>query len=303
METDNKKEETKPIANLTSRPPSAIAETFAGDMAEAIGSDAGSSIRKIIHGAEESEAEKKNLSPESKKNKIFMFVSFLLLVFALAISSFLLFRKDANTVPVPKQFVPLIFTDKSVSLEISGLKKNEIAQAVLGEISNATIEPGEVEGIYLTENKQTIGLRRFIALTESHFVPDSNPLLVSDNFLMGVVKNQANTTTNSGTGFFILLKVGSATDIFDSLRAWEPNLLTDLHGFLGININGANNYLFTKNFADGLVENKNARILSDQNGNVVVMYIYADDNSVVITDSQNTADQIILRLASIQTSS
>ncbi len=157
-----------------------------------------------------------------------------------------------------------------------------------------------MEGIYPTENKQAIGLRRFIALIDGHFVPDSNPLLVSDNFLMGVVKNQPNALANSGTGFFILIKVRSITDVFNSLRSWEPNMLTDLHGFLGLNISSASNYLFTKNFTDGIIDNKNARILYDQNGNIVLMYVFADDNSVVITDSQNAAKEIILRLAASQ---
>ena len=114
---------------------------------------------------------------------------------------------------------------------------------------------------------------------------------VSDNFLLGVVKNK---------GFFMLLKMRSPADIFDSLRAWEPNFLLDLRGFLGININGETNYLLTKNFEDGFIQNKNARILYDQNGNIVLMYIFADNNSVVITGSEEAADEIILRLASNQ---
>jgi flagellar basal body-associated protein FliL len=290
MEADNKKKEIKNVP----------VETYAEDMAQVIGADAGGIVKKIIHSDEEREMEKKNLSPESKKNKIFILVGFLLLIFALVIALFLSSSQKANTVPIQPQFIPLVFTDKSTSLEISGLKSDDIKQMVLNEINNTTVAAGGVEGIYLTENKKTIGLRRFITLTESHFVPNSNTAFVSDNFLMGVVKNQANANANSGTGFFILIKVRSATDIFDSLRASEPNLLIDLHGFLGININSNTNYLFTKNFTDGIIQNKNARILYDQNGNIVLMYIFADDNSVLITDSQNAANQIILRLASSQ---
>lgn len=276
-------------------------ETYAEDMATAIGGDAGGLVKKIIHSEEEREAEKKNLSPKSKKNKIFLIIGFLLLVFALAIVIFLFPTKKINTVPaVQSQFVPLVFTDKSISLEISGLKSDDIEQMVLNEVNNTTVNSGEVEGIYPTENKQTIGLRRFLTLIDSHFVPNESTLLVNDNFLMGVVKNSSNTNVNSGTGFFILMKIRSATDVFNSLHAWEPKMLTDLHGFLGLNIGSTTNYLFTKDFADGIIENKNARILYDQNGNIVLMYIFADDNSIVITDSQNAADQIILRLASNQ---
>jgi hypothetical protein len=164
-------------------------------------------------------------------------------------------------------------------------------QTVLNEISKTNIRDGGVEGIYLTENKKVVGLRRFITLMNASFVPGDNTVFVRDNFLLGVVKNK---------GFFMLLKMRSPTDIFGSLRAWEPNLLSDLRGFLGININGGTNYLLTKNFEDGFIQNKNARILYDQNGNIVLMYIFADNNSVIITGSEEAADEIILRLASNQ---
>jgi hypothetical protein len=84
------------------------------------------------------------------------------------------------------------------------------------------------------------------------------------------------------------------------MRLWENNLLTDLHGFLGVNISSDTNYLFTKNFINGIVENKNARVLYDNSGNIVLMYIFADDNSIIITDSSNAAHEILLRLASSQ---
>ena len=299
MEEDKKKNEIKPPVSKTPTH-NVVVETFAEDMADFIGSSAGGLVKNIIHSEEEHEKETKNLTPQSKKNVVFMSLGFLLLAIALITSSFLFFRPDTNTVSVAKQFTPLIFNDQITPLEILGFKKDDIAQAVLSEIGKTKVKSNGVEGIYLTENKQTIGLRRFITLINAHFSPSDNPVFVSDNFLLGVVKNQANTDVTAGTGFFILIKVRSATDIFDSMRAWEPNLLTDLHGFLGLNISSDTNYLFTKDFQDGIVQNKNARILYDQKGNIVLMYLFADDNSVVITDSQNAAREIVLRLASSQ---
>ena len=280
MEKDEKKENK-------------IVQTYAEDVAKVIENDTGGLVKKIIHGEEEHEAEKRNLSPESKRNKFFMFISILLLFLALATLSFFFFKKDINTVPVEKQFVPIIFNDQSTFLEISGLKKDEIIQTVLHEVDNTKVKVGGVEGIYLTENKQIIGLRKFISLIKGKFVPGDNALFVSDNFLMGVVNSETKD-------FFILFKVRSTADIFDNLRAWETDLLADLHGFLGINISSSTNYLFTKNFEDGIVENKNARLLFDKDGKTIVMYIFADDNSVIITSTPNIAHEIMLRLAGSQ---
>ena len=49
-----------------------IVETYADDMAKVLESDTGGLVKKIIHGEEEHEAEKRNFSPESQRNKIFM---------------------------------------------------------------------------------------------------------------------------------------------------------------------------------------------------------------------------------------
>jgi hypothetical protein len=275
---------------LTGEAQNKFVHTYAEDMAEVITNDKEGLIKKIIHGEEEHEQEKKNLSPESKKNKIFMLVGVVLIFLALATLGVFIFNKPGNTITVQKQFVPIIFTDGSSNLEIAGLKKDEIAQAVLNEVNATKVKTGGVEGIYLTENKQIIGLRRFVTLINASFVAGDNPLFVNDNFLMGSVDNS----------FFLLIKVRSTADIFDSMRNWENKMLTDMRGFLGLNVGADTSYLFKKNFEDGIIENKNARILYDTTGKIILMYIFADDNSVLITNGGEAAHEIVLRLAGSQ---
>ena len=84
------------------------------------------------------------------------------------------------------------------------------------------------------------------------------------------------------------------------MQNWESKMLYDLHGFFGVKLSPETNYLFTKSFEDGIVANKNARILRDNNGQIVLMYVFADDNSIVITNSENAVSEIILRLNSSQ---
>jgi len=292
-------EENK-IKPAISETKNAMVETYAEDMAKILESDTGGLIKKIIRGEERHEAEKKNLSPQSKKNRFFMLVSILLVFLASVVLSFLFLKKTTNTVPIEKQFVPIIFNDQSTFLEVSGLKKDDIEHTVLNEINATKVKNGGLEGIYLTENKQIIGLRRFITLIKGSFIPGNNLFFVKDNFLLGVVNTETPPADGASKGFFILLKVRSAADIFDALRSWEEKMFFDLYGFLGIDISNETKYLLTKNFEDGIVENKNARLLSDKDGNLVVMYIFADDNSVIITNSPESAHEIMLRLASSQ---
>lgn len=275
-----------------------VVETFANDMAEVIENDNEGLIKKIIQEEEGHEEEKKNLLPESKKNKILMLLGAIFIIVSMVILFFLILNNGNKTVTVEKQFVPPIFNEKTSLLEVGGLKKDEIAQAVLKEINTTEVKDGGVEGIYLSENKQIIGLRRFLSLIGSSFDPGENTLFVNDNFLMGVVNVKAGDVRASGEGFFLLLGVRSTADIFDALRAWEGKMFLDLHGFIGIPLSNDTGYLLTKSFEDGVVENKNARILYDNNGKMVLAYVFTSDTSVTITNSAEAVHEIILRLTS-----
>ncbi len=267
-------------------------QTYAEDMAKVIEND-GSAIKKIIHEEEEREIEKKNLSPESRKNKMFMLVSLVLVLVAIAILFFIVvFRKQISISNIAPQFAPLIFTDQNKSLEIGNLNKDKIAQTILNEVNATTVKAGGIEGIYLTDNKQIVGLRKLISLIKGSFIPGQT-VFVSDNFLTGVLNGETHN-------FFILLEVRSFADIFDAVKSWENKMFYDLHGFFGVDINADTNYLVTKDFEDGLVSNKNARILYDKDGKIVLMYVFVDDTSIIITNTQEAAQEVINRLSAGQ---
>ena len=256
--------------------------------------------KKIIHEEEEHEVEKKNLSPESKKNKFFMLASLGLVFLALNTLFFFIFKNNIDTLEPERQFIPVIFSDKNVFFEVKGLNKEKIAQTILNEVNGTLVKNGGVEGIYLTEDKKVIGLRRFIALIKGNFIPSNNNF-INGNFLLGVVKNEGGpASAKASANFFILLKMRSLIDFFDNMRAWENKMFYDLHGFFWVDISPETKYLLTANFEDGIVENKNARILYDKDNKIVMMYIFADDTSVVITNTENAAREIMLRLASSQ---
>lgn len=269
-----------------------IVQTYVDDMTDAIEHSQGGVIKNMIHEQEASEILKKELSPESKKNKFFMLISFVLVFCATLLLSFFYFRTHNNTVEPEKQFQQLIFNDASTFTEVKDLTKDQIAQTVLNKVNNTKVKSGGVEGIYLTENQNIIGLRKFIDYIKGNFVA-GDLVFVGDNFLMGVVNGE---TKN----FFILIKVRSTADVFDAFQAWENKMFSDLQGFFDIAISPETKYLLTKEFQDGIIQNKNARILYDGDNEIVLMYIFADDNSVVVADNENAVREVMLRLASSQ---
>jgi hypothetical protein len=278
-----------------------VVKTYAEDVAQTIEGSSGDIIRKIIHSEEETEKERQNSSPESQKNRLFLYISMALLFVAVALFTFFILHRKPATVPVEEQFNSIIFNDKVDFLDVSDYDKDTLAQNFLEKVKASGVKDGGVEGIYLTENKKIVGLRRFLALIKSSFNP-GDPKFVADNFLMGFVNNQNLTPPQvPARDFFMIIKVRSISDIFDNLRAWEGKMFYDLHGFLGVYISSDTSYLLTKDFVNGLVENKNARILYDKAGkDIVLAYIFADNNSVVIAGGEAAAREVMVRLAASQ---
>lgn len=283
--------------------PKVVVETYAADMAGALQDGKNGIIKKIIHGEEEHELEKMERSPESMKNRILMSLSALFVLLSVLALGVSFIKKQVPTVPVAEQFVPLIYTDKSAVIETATLTKDELAVKVRAEMQKTILKPQGIEGIYLTANKNPLGFREFIKSIDSNAIFVDDTTIVSDNFLLGFFKepsvmNGTEKENLSDKDFFILIKMRSITDVFTSLHEWENKMFFDLHGFFGIDFTADTKYLLTKNFEDGIVENKNARILYDKDNKPVMMYVFADDNSVVITNNHNAVREIILRLAS-----
>jgi len=109
-------------------------------------------------------------------------------------------------------------------------------------------------------------------------------------------KSNTNIVVNTKDPF-ILIKTRSFSDVFPIFRAWENKIFTDLHGFFGIDITRETNYLLTKDWQDGIIQNKNARILYDKDGRIIFMYVFIDENNVLITNTEKTTEEIILRIA------
>ncbi|HPS21436.1 MAG TPA: hypothetical protein PLO44_01350 [Candidatus Paceibacterota bacterium] len=294
------KENTQTV-NSANFVPKVKAQTFADDMAKVLETGQGGVIHRLIEEQEQKEAEEKNKSLTSNKNKVFVIVSILLFFSAIGVFFWInAYRKNTLTAPVQPKFTPMIFLDKTSYINVAGLTKDKIAQSVYVRTKATDVKVGGIEGIYLTQDNKIIGFRELINLISGN-LPLEKATFLSDNYLIGV-SNVLNNVSPDGSekNLFILLQNRSMSDIFQAMKAWEYKMFFDLHGFFGVPINADTNYLLTKDFEDGIVQNKNARILRDNDGKIVLMYVYANNTSVLITNSENTTKEVMLRLAASQ---
>ena len=278
---NEKREETKKVE----------VETLMGDMAKALQKGEAGLIKKIIQEEEKKEKIKKARSPQSLQNKFFFIVGLMLVLISagsLYLTTFL--KEEIIITQAEPQYNPVVFTDKNFFIEINEIEN--IPEKVYERVNATDVKKGGVEAILLTENKKVIGFKEFLLKIKSNF-PSEGMSSLKDDFLLGAYKKDETTKEN-----FFLIKVKSFADIFPYMRAWEAKIFTDLHSFFGIALTPENSYLQTKEFEDGITANKNTRILYDNDGLVVLEYVFADNNSIIITNKPSSIHEAMKRLAS-----
>ncbi len=267
---------------------SKVVHTFSDDLAESLGENQDGSLRELIREQEEKEEYLASASIESPENKVFLAISTVLILLSLLGLGYIVFVRNSKTVSFENKFQPIIFVDRTQFVPIDNLKNDQVVPTLKSTFALSTVKSGGIDGYYLTKAKKMLPLDKFSEIImpnlSSKFID-----LASPNFLVGTVKANKNEP-------FVLIKVKSFEDVFEEMQKWEKKMFLDLHDFFGMPLGKENNSLLNKDFEDGFVDNKNARILYRADGTVALMYIYADDTSVIITQSDIAAREVMQRL-------
>ena len=192
---------------------------------------------------------------------------------------------------------------------------------LLNQILKEKYTPEEIKNITLEEGIKSVALSELYTENEiANMNPNDKQSLIDLNLGFQLLKinkaliNKEVETNDSlpkvditkpissiykqGTDIFMLFNIGEGKDIFGQMRNWENKMFSDLHDIFGIPLSLDTGYLLTKNFEDGIIQNKNARILRDGSGGIVMMYVYIDNNTLVITNTEEGAKEIIFRVNS-----
>lgn len=272
-------------------------ETYATDMVDAFQSGEPGLIKKMIHSQEQEELEKKKESRESGKNRLFAIFGAMFIVIALSVVVALyMFREEVEVVYVAPPVTPLILTDRNDSLDVTEMDRVSVLSALRPALENFDLAKGKIKSVFLNEDNQPVNFSRFIALTESSF-PLEQATVVYPNFMLGSLGVSSPSDDAVVGRAFILLRTQSFVDVFTPMRTWERKMFFDLSPIFGILTTPDNEALITKDFEDGFVLNKNARMLIDNTGNVILMYVFLDDNFVLITNSKETVREVLIRLS------
>lgn len=247
-------------------------------------------IRAIIDSEEGKEIEKENVKVGYTVNQLYMIFGFIALVLSAGLIYYFIFFIAKNNTTVnqfPSSVKNIFLVDKTANIELANFSKTKILKIMKDEAEKVSLPEGKIQTFNLLENNQIISLARFLQIIEANIsLPEGN--IFSHDFMYGVFKSEDNNP-------FFVFKVKNMKDAFTTLANWENKMLYDLGGIFGYELNSDTQYLLTKDFEDEIVKNKNARVLRDEFGSVVLMYVYIDDTTIVISNSAVIAGEIIER--------
>ncbi len=319
---DGMTENPKPIQEPQKQPVQVRGlETYASDMAEAMREQEGSVIKIAMVEQKKRAAEEQITSPKSGKNKLYIVGGIGLVVLAVVAIVIVATKQSAPAVNsnTPTQIQSIIYSDAQKEIDITNFSKEQIARAVTDEIKKTDITADKIENVSLVNTApgdtsiSAVSSGPKIYSTASFFkaiesgIASSLLRALDTNFMMGIYHAPVSTegssnpassagTEVSGKHLFILLPVVSHDEALAGMLTWEKKMFDDFFLLFNIDVTGAHATLFQKPFTDALIDNLDARVLKDDAGNIVLMYVFPTDNMILITDNIGTVTEVTNRL-------
>lgn len=266
--------------------------TYASDMASAIKDGQGSVVKIAMAEHKKRETELENASPESKKNIFFIVGALAYLV--LGIAGFLYFfaQQTPPSVQINQTVnsTSLIFSESVRKMDVSSLSREQLESALQQEIKTAQIRLDTIENVYMINGAtgSVLQTAQFFSQLKTS-APDALVRSLKPSFMFGIYNFDT-------TQPFLILKTTSRDIAFAGMLEWESKLFDDIYGIFNIDVSGNKKTLFEKKFQDALIKNRDARILRDDKGDIVLFYVFTDDTTIVITKDPKTLEEVVDRL-------
>jgi hypothetical protein len=314
-----------PIPNIET--PVKNLRTFESDIAEQV--EQGTSLSKMVLAEAEKKAmpepiEHQPMDPSRKKTlRIIAGMASIGILSLVAIIGVKHFAPGAatNTTTTNNAFLPpvqsLIFLNEAKEVLVRPLDRNTFISALTAEKAGYSGTLGAIRGLYpmteATSSKIYLTGPQLVQLL-SPSVPDSLVRVLDPDYALGL-------HAFDGNQFFLILKDNFYESAYAGMLAWENNLQTEFDPLFhrkkivaAIQDDAAtstasstdNNPSTTQDtlssfdtqptFTDMVIKNRDVRAVLDNRGQIVFLYTFADKNTIIITNNENTLKEVLDRL-------
>jgi hypothetical protein len=287
------KEESKPISKEKL---AGAVRTYATDIAEMMRKEKGSIIKIAL--AEQTRREKfqKKKDPTSTKNVIVVMLGFILIVGGIMVFIYAIINqnKPVSVVNTNNGILPsLFFTENQVQIDMSNLNKSELFNAIQLQVENKTLVLKTINNLFISYNTtsgQTQVPSTVFVQKLNLNVPDNLFQNLYSQFMLGIYAKEPKNN------LFVVFKIKDFNDSFIAMRDWEGTMLSDLVRLFRIDTSSAGKNIFNKNFETVTLGNKEARVIKDSEGNVMLAYIFLNSKTIMITSDTDSVEEVVKRL-------
>jgi len=194
-----------------------------------------------------------------------------------------------DTTQVSSKPAAIISVDSEKEITLPIVKRSSIVDAIQKE-AVAPLPISTVQAIYLKDGLVYIGAKKFLRSLEVDQPPKLSQA-IQNELAIGI-------HTFDGNHPYVVLKTNSYENAFTGMLAWEDDLAMKFSPLIS-----GRTLLATdpKTFEDGLVRNKDVRVLKSEDGKLLMLYTFLDRDTILITDSEYTVEEIGKRLNAIKT--
>lgn len=269
--------------------------TYSADIAEIMRKEKGSVIKIALAEQERRRAYKEKKDPTSTKNLIVVFLG---LIFILGGIMIFVFSVVNKTKPIPvsqtQVLLPgLFYTENQTQIDITNLTRGNLFSAIHSNIDASFADNNTITNIVLISTTSTGRTPSPFGMMVSKLglkIPDKVLNSLTGNFMLGTYKQ-----FDKGN-MFLVFKIRDFNESFSLMREWEVSMINDLVRLFRINTRDYSGNIFLKNFQNAVFYNKDARAVYDDEGALVMAYVYLDKNTIMITAYAPAIEEVVKRI-------
>ncbi len=232
---------------------------------------------------------------KSSAKKIILAVIFLVLGSLIVFLFFFIKNKYLNNSTSVQKTNQVKATTFDSSLESKDLELDNLKTSyVFGKIDAKLKESGEIYYLKITNNDKPITGRGLLESLDI-YVPSELARSLKNDFAIGSMGGKAR---------FIVLKTSYYANAFSGMLKWEKNIYSDLKNILDLKNESfettgttTDSYsLKTSMFYDGIISNRDSRILRDGQNKTLLIYSFIDNETLVIASNENLLKTLTQKL-------
>ncbi len=231
------------------------------------------------------------LKTETRQSNSFFIILSIIAIAGGVIGLYLYMGSKTQTLVPQKtvRFSGIIYTNSEKKIDGGGRNASDILKDVAAELTSGTRDEGSIEHVAFTATAKTgvqevtwDEFRTALNVTPPGILSRS----LSDTFMYGIYQK-------NGAHPFFILKTSSYDQAFPGMLSWESTLPHDIAPFFSAPALATTN----GTFKDRLIQNKDARILTDDKGNIILLYIFLSNDTILIAEDTATISEVLYRLS------